>query len=75
MIRQKKYLEEFLKLKALDEKEEQEKAKLPKLHSKTIEEKFGLSGLVHERQDFSKKKYLDEFKSLKNNSQRAGWKK
>jgi hypothetical protein len=40
--------------------------KLPKLENKnkSIEEKFQLGGMVHEKEDFNKK-YLEEFKSLK----------
>jgi hypothetical protein len=74
-IRQKKLLNEFFELKAQDEREEKEKARLPKLHSKTIDEKYGLSGLVHERREFNNKKYLDEFKTLKNGHPKKSWRK
>jgi hypothetical protein len=66
-MRQNKLYEEFVMLKQREEQEEKEKAKLPKLKVKTIEEKYGLSGLVHEKDDYFRKKY-DEFNSLKNNN-------
>lgn len=62
--KQKKLLNEFISLKIQEEKENKEKMKLPKLQNKSIEEKYQLAGMVHDREDF-KKKYLMSLKTCK----------
>jgi hypothetical protein len=67
-----KYIEEFLKLKEDDEKDNI-KNKLPKLFNKqtdqttNLEEKYHIAGLVHEKEDFS---HHDSYRSYTYESRR-----